>query len=54
MSETGPRPGNDESQEPRTGGDVSSLTPVQIALVLLVIFLVLLGLWVVWPLITGA
>lgn len=46
-------PDHDELREPRTGGEVSRLGPVQIALGLLVVFLGLLGLWVVWPLVTG-
>ncbi len=53
MNDTKSRSTSDEPQEPRTGGEVSRLAPVQIALALLVIFLALLGLWLIWPLITG-
>jgi hypothetical protein len=42
-----------ETDEPRTGGEVSGLAPVQIALALLVVFLALLVLWVIWPMISG-
>jgi hypothetical protein len=47
------RPPQDHPDEPRTGGEVSGLAPVQIALALLVVFLGLLVLWVLWPLIGG-
>ncbi|HUG49029.1 MAG TPA: hypothetical protein VMP67_11535 [Candidatus Limnocylindria bacterium] len=42
-----------QARQPRTGGDVGGLGPVQIALALLVVFLGLLVLWVLWPLIGG-
>lgn len=40
--------------EPRTEGDVARPAPVQLALVLLVVFLGLLALWWLWPILTGA
>ncbi len=40
-------------REPRTSGESARL-PVQIALVLLGLFIGLLVLWWAWPLITGA
>lgn len=53
--------GRDESSteadigpRPRTGGDVTGLGPIQIALALLALFVVLLVIWMVWPLISGA
>ncbi|CAN5762594.1 hypothetical protein BH24CHL6_BH24CHL6_12600 [soil metagenome] len=46
-------PPEHQPDEPRTGGDVGGLAPVQIALGLLVLFLGLLVLWVLWPLISG-
>jgi len=46
-------PDGQEPREPRTGGDVGGLAPVQIALALLVVFLGLLVLWAIWPLING-
>jgi hypothetical protein len=47
-------PDQPEQRDPRrTEGEVTGMAPVQIALGLLVLFLALLGLWVIWPLITG-
>jgi hypothetical protein len=45
--------GDQQRDRRRTGGEVTGLAPVQIALALLVFFLGLLVLWVLWPLISG-
>ncbi|CAN5629293.1 hypothetical protein BH23CHL7_BH23CHL7_14740 [soil metagenome] len=49
------RPGSSDTppRRPRTSGEIARL-PVQIALVLLGLFIGLLVLWWAWPLITGA
>lgn len=49
-----PDPEPSTADEPRTGGDSATLTPVKIALGLLIVFLILLALFVIWPLISGA
>jgi len=40
-------------RQPRTGGEVGGMAPVQVALAVLVVFLGLLVLWWLWPLLTG-
>ncbi len=49
-----PKPEPSTPDEPRTGGDSTTMTPVKVALGLLVVFLILLALWVLWPLVSGA
>jgi hypothetical protein len=44
-------PEPERTRRPRTSGDVAALGPVRIALAILVGFLLLLGLWAIWPLI---
>ena len=46
-------PATGGARRPRTGGEVARLGPVQVALALLVFLFALLGLWLVWPLLTG-
>jgi hypothetical protein len=49
-----PDPEPPTREEPRTGGDSATMTPVKVALGLLVVFMVLLVLFIAWPLISGA
>lgn len=45
---------SDVEPRPRTGGEVTGLGPIQIALGLLALFGVLLVLWMLWPLVSGS
>ena len=49
-----PEPELSTADEPRTGGISATPAPVRVALALLVFFFALLGLWLIWPLITGS
>jgi hypothetical protein len=48
-----PDPEPPTEREPRTGGDSATMAPVKIALALLVVFVVLLAVWALWPLVSG-
>jgi hypothetical protein len=48
-----PEPEPSTPDQPRTGGDSTTPAPVKFALLLLLAFFVLLGLWITWPLISG-
>ena len=55
VSEPSPLPDPTPStpERPRTGGDSTTPAPIKLALGLLLIFVVLLVVWVAWPLISG-